>query len=157
MASKVFRKSILSVRDQAARMLAFPAFKTQVQGAWLVSQGEVRPSALSAQYRIEIRYAVGKPPEMRVLSPALVCREMETKIPHMYKQERLCLYFPGSGEWSGEMPLGRTLLPWISLWLYYYEMWHATGEWLGGGIEPVTDKETIRNEREQPSYERHPR
>jgi hypothetical protein len=53
----------------------------------------------------------------------------------MYDQERLCLYLPGSGEWSGDMSLGHTVIPWISVWLFYYELWHVTGDWLGGGHE----------------------
>jgi hypothetical protein len=137
MARKFHRKSILSVREQAARLRsAFPRFATRVSGAWLTSVGEIRPTALSASYRVEIRYRVGKPPDVRVLSPALACRQGEEKIPHMYGQERLCLYFPPADEWSGEMSLGDAFIPWISLWLFYYEMWHATGEWLGGGHEP---------------------
>lgn len=72
---------------------------------------------------------------MWVLSPALFCRPGADRIPHMYNQERLCLYMPGSGEWAGDMSLGHTVIPWISVWLFYYELWHATGEWLGGGHE----------------------
>lgn len=124
----------------------FPAFRTRVEGAWLISTGEVQPAALGAAYQVEIRYRVGQRPEVRVLSPQLVCREGETKIPHMYGQECLCLYYPPAAEWTGENSLGHALIPWISLWLYYFELWHATGEWLGGGIEPI-EKETIRNER----------
>ena len=33
-----------------------------------------------------------------------------------------------------------TIVPWASLWLYYYEVWHATGEWLGGGEHPIARK-----------------
>ena len=126
----------------------FPTFRTRVEGAWLISVGEVRPVALGATYRVEIRYRVSQQPEARVLSPKLVCREGEEKIPHMYGQECLCLYYPPANEWTGEMSLGHALIPWISLWLYYYELWHATGEWMGGGFEPV-EKETIRNERDR--------
>ena len=25
------------------------------------------------------------------------------------------------------------LIPWISEWLFYFEMWLITGEWYGGG------------------------
>ena len=135
--------------------LEFPDFQTRVRGPRLVSEGDVRPSALSANYRVEIRYAVGKPPEVWVLSPPLLCREGATRIPHMYGQERLCLYLPGSGEWSPELSLGRSFLPWISLWLYFYEVWHATGEWLGGGLEPVIDKEPLRHERREHPSQRH--
>jgi hypothetical protein len=31
------------------------------------------------------------------------------------------------------MPLAMTVIPWISEWLYFYELWLVTGEWLGGG------------------------
>jgi hypothetical protein len=54
----------------------------------------------------------------------------------MYCQERLCLFLPGSREWNGDDPIALTILPWASLWLYFYEVWHATGEWLGGGVHP---------------------
>ncbi len=128
--------------------LSFASFRTRVDGAWLISVGDVKPSALSASYRVEVRYKVGERPEIRVLSPELVRREGGERIPHMYGQETLCLYLPQSNEWSGEMSLGHAVIPWISLWLYYYELWHATGEWLGGGLEPV-EKETIRNDRKR--------
>ncbi len=154
MASKFHRKSILGVREQAGRLrLGFPGFDTRVSRAWLISVGEIRPTPLSASYRVEIRYKVGKAPEVRVVSPKLSCREGETRIPHMYGQEKLCLYFPPSNEWSSEMSLGHALIPWISLWLYYYELWHATGEWLGGGHEP-TEKEQIRDEKQCEHFDR---
>ncbi len=34
------------------------------------------------------------------------------------------------------MTLADTILPWASLWLFYYEVWLATGEWVGGGEHP---------------------
>jgi hypothetical protein len=33
------------------------------------------------------------------------------------------------------MAVADTTVPWTALWLYHYEVWHATGEWLGGGID----------------------
>ena len=48
--------------------------------------------------------------------------------------------------------LAHTIVPWIAEWLSYYELWHATGEWLGGGTEPV-EKKTIRKDKEK-TYER---
>ncbi|MGH8092034.1 MAG: hypothetical protein ACREIF_00990 [Chthoniobacterales bacterium] len=32
------------------------------------------------------------------------------------------------------MRLADTIVPWTSRWLYFYEIWLATGEWMGGGI-----------------------
>ena len=34
------------------------------------------------------------------------------------------------------MQLATTIVPWCSEWLFYYELWLATGEWLGGGVHP---------------------
>ena len=64
----------------------------------------------------------------------------------MSEQKRLCLYLPGSGQWTGEMVLATTVVPWAALWLYHYEMWHLTGEWLGGGHEPGDEKIPYRHE-----------
>jgi hypothetical protein len=38
------------------------------------------------------------------------------------------------------MYIHESIVPWTSLWLYYYEIWHATGEWLGGGHDPAAEK-----------------
>lgn len=29
-----------------------------------------------------------------------------------------------------------SVLLWASLWLFFYEVWLATGDWLGGGEHP---------------------
>ena len=32
------------------------------------------------------------------------------------------------------MKIATSIVSWLVLWLYYYEIWRVTGEWLGGGI-----------------------
>ena len=71
-----------------------------------------------------------------MLSPKLEAQDDNDRIPHMYRQERLCLYLPNNGEWAPSKPIATTIVPWTAVWLYYYEVWRATGEWLGGGEEP---------------------
>ena len=70
-------------------------------------------------------------------------KEKDEKIPHTYERNyidknkqivRLCLYYPKYGEWKNYMYIADTIIPWTIEWLYYYEMWRITGEWLGGGI-----------------------
>jgi hypothetical protein len=118
------------------RML-LPDFDAKVRDGMLVAEGDIQPTPISETYRVRIKYRGGKPPEVWVLSPALVPRKESEKIPHMFDQERLCLYLPNTGEWSGDMVLAKVVVPWISLWLFHYEMWHIAGEWQGGGIEPT--------------------
>jgi hypothetical protein len=55
----------------------------------------------------------------------------------MYQQESLCLFNPEKREWNPEQRLGDTILPWACIWLYFYEIWLATGDWKGGGDHPI--------------------
>jgi hypothetical protein len=49
----------------------------------------------------------------------------------VYSGDRLCLYSPG--EWSGDMFIAKTTIPWAGEWLFHYELWKATDQWDGGG------------------------
>lgn len=64
-------------------------------------------------------------------------------IPHMYPDGSLCLYYPDYKEWKYSDLWADTLIPWTSLWLYYYELWLQTGEWLGGGIHSRKEKSDV--------------
>lgn len=114
----------------------WPQFKCRGNYRTLVSVGKLQPTPLCEVYEVEISYKLQKTPEVYVLWPKLKCREGSTRIPHTYEANRLCLYLPNSGEWTPSKFIADTTIPWTSLWLYYYELWHATGEWLGGGVHP---------------------
>ena len=36
----------------------------------------------------------------------------------------------------------QTVVPWTSLWLFYFEDWLASNEWKGGGEHPPATSET---------------
>ena len=97
--------------------------------------GSIRPTDASIEYRVNISYRLGRRPNIFVIAPTL-CRQNDEKIPHLHKDGDLCLHLPG--EWSPDMLIADTIVPWTALWLYYYEVWHATGEWLGGGVHAPT-------------------
>ncbi len=140
----MIRQRVLGLREQLAYLwLCWPEFRSHVRSGVLVSIGDLCPSELSATYTIRVSQRGGETPEVRVVEPHLKCREDEEEIPHMYAQERLCLFLPGSGEWQPDDPIALTIIPWASLWLYFYEMWHSTGAWLGGGVHPE-ESMTIR-------------
>ena len=61
-------------------------------------------------------------------------------VPHMYNDGSLCLFYSPNQEWSYDDLWAESLIPWASLWLYYYEIWLQTGEWLGGGIHSGEEK-----------------
>lgn len=111
-------------------------FTTSIERNALFVEGKLQPTARSDVYSVEIIYYLQKRPIVNILHPALVVNFKGEKIPHVYPGEKLCLYQPKYNEFKYTDLLTDTIIPWTSLWLYHYENWHITGEWLGGGEHP---------------------
>lgn len=119
--------------------------------------GFVQPTVVCSRYKIRIEYVKGQNPKVFVLDPTLVCRGDFSFIPHMFDQKSLCLFRSRNRHWTPEMLITHTIVPWAKLWLYYYELWHAIGEWRGGG-EHLTNSEQsslIRNREKLAKKRRH--
>ncbi len=102
-------------------------------GIW---RGRIQPTPANRSYLVEIKYHLHESPEVFIIEPQLTRRKDQHEIPHTYSDERLCLFLPRSREWHGGLLLTQTIIPWTVLWLFYYEAWLATGDWLGGGVHP---------------------
>jgi hypothetical protein len=100
-------------------------------------RGTVRPSPLARDYTIRLEYRLGSPAKIWIEAPPLERRSPEDRIPHVYSLDgdRPCLYYPESDEWRADKWLALTIMPWALLWLFFYEIWLVTGEWLGEGVE----------------------
>lgn len=112
----------------------YPSFKCFWDVNTIVCIGTLQPTEVSRTYTTKITYSLESPPVVEVLEPILEKRNGED-IPHTYGNGSLCLYYPKLREWTRFDLLGDTIIPWTSLWLFYYEIWLATGKWEGGGIE----------------------
>ncbi len=114
----------------------------QMGGKRLVWRGYLQPTPVSERYRIRIEMdrSTRRLPRVYVEAPQLETREGE-QIPHLYSQQKkqLCLWRPKYQEWSRRMWIAHSILLWASAWLFFYEVWYATGEWLGGGEHPPPD------------------
>lgn len=133
---KYFKARVLTLGQQAARMTALhPQFQTAWGPSAITWTGPIRPSELSDEYLVCITHNQNSrsKPEVRVLNPKLQDRSDGARVPHVYPGRRPCLYYPRFGEWGPDKFIAQTIVPWTALWLYYYEVWHATGSWLGGG------------------------
>jgi hypothetical protein len=108
----------------------------------LVWDFQAQPTPLSRLYDVRLEYAADVLPSTIVLAPDLDALAGGKKLPHVYAQKppRLCLYLPRAGEWGPHMRLDTTIVPWATLWLYYFEDWLFTGEWKGGGVHPGDDE-----------------
>jgi hypothetical protein len=115
----------------------WPQFSVSCSGKSIKWIGPIQPTPVSNTYKVSVSYVVGGYPAVHVLDPELTVREGEAKLPHVYPGKELCLYVPAEGQWSPASLISETTLPWTSLWLYFYEVWHSSGQWLGGGKHPV--------------------
>jgi len=91
----------------------------------------VTPFAGGRTYKLITMDKGGIHPEAFVLSPDL--RELAggERLPHIYgssgTRTKLCLHLPGSGEWSRELLLSETFVPWTVEWLRFFELWLVGG------------------------------
>jgi hypothetical protein len=119
------------IRDMQGRhpLLRLTAWR-RGEARW---SGRIQPTDASATYKVTILYRLGRRPQVFVTVPQLQ-RRPDADIPHRHGDGSLCLHLPD--EWDSTMSIAETIVPWAALWLYHYELWHATGEWLGGGAHP---------------------
>lgn len=108
----------------------WPTAEVATPATGLVCLIDLQPTPVSPVYRVRIDHHAGSSPHVRVLSPALDAGERDV-LPHVYRDGTLCLY--STGDWNNGMYLADTIVPWTAEWLYFYELWRATGVWHGGG------------------------
>ena len=100
---------------------------------------DLQPTSLSRIYKVLIISIEGYSPHAYILSPSLnELKETKLSIPHLYdsKRFRLCLHYPHTNDYKCNEEIGQQYIPWIKLWLYYFEEWLCSKEWKGGGVEP---------------------
>ncbi len=128
---------------------AYPSSQAALKRDVLCWVVDLTPTPLSRTYRVKLEMHKDGKPEVRLVQPTLQTRDGE-RCPHLYPDGVLCLYLPGAFEWTKEMQLVETIVPWISEWLAHYEVWLATGEWTGGGEHPeIKDAVNGRGSRRQ--------
>lgn len=117
----------LSLPQQHGRIrAAFPGFTMKIRRGGATWTGTLQPRLASPTYCLQVSYMLREVPKVRVVRPELV-----QGAPHLYHDGSLCLYWPKNWRWAPHEAIAETLLPWAALWLYYYELWLDTGEWLG--------------------------
>lgn len=111
---------------------------------------QMHPTEISQEYRMLLRYSgsESRPAKIYVLEPKIQEPKSILDI-HMFSDKSLCLYYPSddaSKKWSKEKLISQTLMPWAAEWLFYYEVWLATGNWEGGGVHPVSRNKDLPKE-----------
>jgi hypothetical protein len=137
--SEFFKAQTLSFARQSWRMsVIHPDFKAKRTRKVISWMGTLQPSPISDTYTVKIDYTLPNRPKAWVIQPKLRCADSATKIPHTFFDGSVCLH--ERGEWTPNMFIAETIVPWLSFWLLHYEFWLATGTWHGGGHEPQEGK-----------------
>lgn len=114
--------------------ITFPHFLVRTTRKELHCVGTIKPSPMSDTYKVELTYKIPLRPKVHVLGPVLRLATGCDRLPHVFDGDELCLYV--SGDWRPDMKISHFIVPWISVWLRFYEFWLATGSWEGGGTHP---------------------
>lgn len=132
------RNNPKSIAEQISAMKnKYPQFESKfVSHSGLKVSGVLQPTSRSEQYHFILKYSLKNSPKIKITSPELRKNNKNEDIPHLYPGKNLCLYHPKYREFQKTDFLCETIIPWTSLWLYYYEIWLLTDEWLGGGEHP---------------------
>lgn len=139
--NKFFRKPNIPLVRQAFYLKSeYPESKCVIQPNELTWYGEIKPTPVSRSYKIKIHCkGFNKRPRVVLYGEKIEGIE-RPDFPHHFqinedKQEVvLCLHMPY--EFDYKCWIADTIVPWTQEWLYYYEIWLATGEWCGGGHNP---------------------
>ena len=86
-------------------------------------------------YNVSIEYRGNLRPVVKVNSPALV-----EDSPHLHSDNSLCLYHPNNFKWSSDKLIAKEIMQWTIAWIYFYEYWLQTGEWIGPEASHNTEK-----------------
>ena len=131
-------KTKINIAIQAGKLKSyFPDSIVTISPGRLVWKCTIKPTPLSKEYDIKLVYKIGANPNVYIINTKLRMAIGETSLPHVYdtKKQWLCLYYRKANEWNSSMLLSDTIIPWVSEWLYFYEIWVGSGIWYGGGIE----------------------
>lgn len=134
------RAANLALQAQALRG-RFPGSELSLRRTSFTWTASLQPTELSRKYTVQIRYDPPRLPRVEVL-PQLATRP-GGPLPHVYREGVLCLH--KAGEWSQDMLIADTIVPWTCEWLIHYEIWLATGEWHGGGDRLEEEQRTDRS------------
>lgn len=124
----------------------YPNSEVNIRRGTLHWRGDLKPSPLSRTYCVTVSFKIGQRPIVMLVGEKIPGVE-RPDFPHKFytskdgKRVQLCLHL--RYEFCSGMLISDTIIPWAIEWLYFYELWLATGTWHGGGRHPEISKKKI--------------
>jgi len=125
------RNAGVSLPQQAfALRSVYPDGTVRLGPSSLLWRGRLKPSGLAEQYLTEVSLQMSHQPVVNVIEPVLK-PDGQGRLPHIWEDGSLCLNT--AGQWTTNMLLVDTVVPWAAEWLFHYEIWLGAGVWFGDG------------------------
>lgn len=142
MYSLVNKQKIIPIAKQKSDLLyTFKGSECELKKDILFWKGIIKPTPLSKEYEVIIQYQINNLPRIQVFVTGDNIKELDNPdFPHKYKiikemnTVKICL--DRYQAFNKYKYISTTIIPWTMEWLYYYEIWLATGKWQGGGEHP---------------------
>lgn len=120
-------RSYTPVQQAATVCSKYRGFHFEVTGRGSVKiSGALRPTSLHQSYEVEITYTLGKYPKCKIIHPEIV-----ENAPHTFDDNSICTFYPDTLIWNRTMKFSETIIPWVSDWIFHYEIWLVTKTWNG--------------------------
>ncbi len=114
----------------------YPQFKHKIEGDYIIFTGVIKVKPEFPEYTVSIQYRNNLSPVIHIINPPLV-----ENPPHVYSENKLCLYHPDNFKWKKEKLIANEIIEWTSAWIYFYEVWLETGIWYGPEAQHNTEKQ----------------
>jgi len=146
-ANRFFKNKKIQLRNLYNNLKICPLSKNgngQIFRDFFYWEFDVQPTSLNKKYKILlVQHKKRISPYVFLLDKEILNwpKEYRLKIPHLYDSDRLrlCLYHPRLNEWQWEKLYCTTIIPWIYLWIIFFEYWLYSSCWEGGGEHPPKD------------------
>lgn len=150
-------RAIPLIHQRLALARRYPESKVFLTRHELVWSGRLNPTEYSKTYEVVISHNLHLAPLVYVARPRLEAVTGK-RLPHVFALNTLCLHTL-SRSWIASRLVADTLVPWASEWLFFYELWLATGgEWFGEGVHPAAGlRDSRKPSREKAEESRHQR
>lgn len=122
--------SLTDFRRSFYQLSYFPRGKARygVRERFIIWEGEVQPFWYTSKYTLCLNYEWLWPPRIWVVEPDF---SKLKGLPHVYAENRLCLYHPSDWNWQSSCNITDTVIRWAQMWLVYFEDYLRTGTWRG--------------------------
>lgn len=134
--AKYFKTQQPNILTQIGAMKSkYPQFHSTVKGVCVTFTGELMVKPELPIYTVSVEYRGDQKPLVHIISPSLV-----ENAKHTYSDKSLCLYHPDNFNWHSSRLVAKEIMQWTIAWIYFYEYWLQSGEWIGPEVSHSKEK-----------------